>query len=182
MPWIILGIAAVIVIYFISAYNGFVSLKNRVDEAFATMDVYMKKRYDLIPNLVATVKGYATHERETLENVVKARNIALSSQNIEDQSKAEGDLNRALGRLMMLTENYPDLKANQQFLDLQRDLGKLETEIAQSRKFYNAVVRQLNTKCETFPSVLIAKLFGFKPAAYFEVTDESQREAVRVEF
>lgn len=183
MGWYIAGgIIVVLIIALVVMYNNFVKLKNVVEEAFSTMDVYMKKRYDLIPNVVATVKGYATHERETLESVMNARSQALASSSVEGQAKAEGDLNQALGRLMMLTENYPDLKANTEFDRLQTQLATMETEIAQSRKYYNAVVRQYNTKCETFPSAIIANIFNFTKKPFFEVSNEAERENVKVEF
>lgn len=179
---IILAIVVIIVLAFISIYNSLITLSSKVDEAFSTMDVYMKKRYDLVPNLVATVKGYAAHEKDTLEGVVQARNACVSAGSVEDQLKAEGDFNKALSRLMMLTESYPDLKANQEFGKLMNELSTIEGEIAQSRKYYNAIVRQYNIKVSSFPSVIVAKMFGFTAKPYFEVSDAVEREAVQVSF
>lgn len=180
--YIVLGIIALLVIYGISQYNGFVQLKNVVEEAFSTMDVYLKKRYDLIPNIVETVKGYASHEKETLEQVIAARNKAVSATTPEAQLEAEGDLNKVMGRLFALTESYPDLKANTNFMDLQNQLQTIETEIAQSRKYYNGTVRQYNTKVESFPSNIIANIFNFAKKPLFEVTDAIERENVKVQF
>lgn len=180
--YIVLGIVALLVIYGISQYNGFVTLKNVVEEAFSTMDVYLKKRYDLIPNIVETVKGYASHEKETLEQVISARNKAVNATSPEAQLQAEGDLNKVMGRLFALTESYPDLKANTNFMDLQNQLQTIETEIAQSRKYYNGTVRQYNTKVETFPSNIIANIFNFMKKPLFEVTDAVERENVKVQF
>jgi len=183
MPWMILGgILAVLVLWFVATYNGFVSGGNKVEEAFSTMDVYLQKRYDLIPNLVETVKGYAKHEKETLDAVVSARSAAHGASNIEDKLKAEGELTNALGRLLMITEAYPDLKANTNFLNLQNDLQGMEGEIASARKFYNAVVKDYNIKVESIPSNIIAGLFNFKKKPMFEIADESQRQNVKVEF
>ncbi len=182
MLYIILGIVVVIVIAFISIYNTLVKNKNMVEEGFSTMDVYLKKRYDLIPNLVETVKGYASHEKETLEKVISARNSAVSANTPEAKIEAEGQLGQVLGRLFALSENYPDLKANTNFMDLQRQLQTLETEIAQSRKYYNAVTREYNVKTETFPSVIVANMFGFKKMPLFEVEQEQERQNVKVQF
>lgn len=182
MIYIILGIVVVIVIAFISIYNTLVKNKNMVEEGFSTMDVYLKKRYDLIPNLVETVKGYASHEKETLEKVISARNSAVSANTPEAKIEAEGQLGQVLGRLFALSENYPDLKANTNFMDLQRQLQTLETEIAQSRKYYNAVTREYNVKTETFPSVIVANMFGFKKMPLFEVEQEQERQNVKVQF
>lgn len=180
--WIALGVVAVVVLYAIAQYNGFVQLKNVVEEAFSTMDVYLKKRYDLIPNVVETVKGYASHEKETLEQVISARNKAVSATTPEAQLQAEGDLSKVMGRLFALTESYPDLKANTNFMDLQKQLQAIETEIAQSRKYYNGSVRQYNTKVETFPSNIIANVFNFTKKPLYEVTDALERENVKVQF
>ena len=178
---IILIIIALIVVFFITAYNGFVKLKNRVDEAFATMDVYMKKRFDLIPNLVETVKGYAAHEKETLMAVTEARTSIMNAKTTEERLENEGILSGALKSLFAVSEAYPDLKANQNFLDLQEQLRKVEEDIANSRKYYNAVVREYNTKRETFPSNLVASMFHFEKRALFEIS-ESERENVEVHF
>lgn len=180
--FIVIGIAALIVIYFIASYNGFIALRNRVEEAFSTMDVYLNKRHDLIPNVVETVKGYAKHEAETFESVTAARNGAVDATTIDDKIEAEGELQKTLGRLFALAEAYPDLKANTNFMDLQRQLQDIETEIAQSRKFYNAVVKTLNTKIESFPSNIVAGIFKFTRKPLFEVSDETVRENVKVQF
>jgi LemA protein len=177
-----LGLIALIVLFFVSSYNGFVKLRQRIREAFSTMDVYLKQRYDLIPNLVETVKGYASHEKETFERVVEARNKAVQAQNINEVRESNNMLTEGLRQLFALAEGYPELKANTNFLDLQNQLARVEGEIAQSRKYYNAVVRDFNTRREVFPHVLIASLFNFYKEPYFEIEDASQRENVRVSF
>lgn len=177
-----LTVVALLVLFVISVYNGLIRLRNIVEEAFSTMDVYMKKRYDLIPNLVETVKGYAKHESETLEAVIAARNKAQSATSPEAQIAAEGDLSQVMGRLFALTESYPDLKANTNFMDLQKQLQTIETEIAQSRKYYNGSVRTYNTKIEVFPNNLFAGMFGFTKKPMFEVTNAEERENVKVSF
>lgn len=179
---VVLAIIAILVIWFIGAYNGFIKLKNSVEEAFSTMDVYMKKRYDLIPNLVETVKGYASHEKETLEKVVAARNMAANSATVEDKLANEGILSGTLKSLFAVAENYPDLKANQNFMDLQQQLKRVEEDIANSRKFYNAVVKKFNTKCEVFPSNIVAGMFHFERKPMFEVEAEEERQNVKVQF
>ncbi len=179
---IILIILALIVIWLIAGYNGFISSKNDVEESWSAMDVFLKKRYDLIPNLVNTVKGYAEHEKSTLESVIKARNSAAAAQSVEDRVKGEGELNGALRKLFALAESYPDLKANQNFLNLQNQMKDLEEDIANARRYYNACVKALNNKCQKFPSNLIAQLFHFEPAEMFRVDDLAARENVKVEF
>ena len=163
-------------------YNGFIRLKNNCDEAFATMDVYLKKRYDLIPNLVETVKGYAAHEKETLERVVAARNMAQGASTPEEKAAGESMLQGTLKSLFAVAESYPDLKANQNFMDLQGQLKAVEEDIANSRKYYNAVVKQFNTKCEVFPSNLIAGIFHFEKKPMFEVEAQEERQNVKVSF
>lgn len=175
-------IVLLIIIMFIGAYNSFVKLRNNVEEAFATMDVYMKKRFDLIPNLVETVKGYAAHESGTLEKVVQARNMAQSAATIEDRIAGENALTGTLKSLFAVAENYPDLKANQNFMDLQGQLQRVEGDIANSRKYYNATVKQYNTKTETFPSNIIAGIFHFQRKPMFEVEAEEERQNVKVQF
>lgn len=179
---IILGIIILLVIIFVVMYNGFIRLKNNCDEAFATMDVYLKKRYDLIPNLVETVKGYATHESQTLEKVVAARNMAQNADGPEAKIAGENALQGSLRSLFAIAESYPDLKANQNFLDLSDQLKAVEADIANARKYYNAVVKQFNTKCEVFPSNLIASLFHFEKKPMFEVNAAEERENVKVSF
>ncbi len=182
LPIIIGGVAVIIIIWVIAVYNGFIRLKHSIEEAFSTMDVYLKKRYDLIPNLVETVKGYAAHERETLESVVSARNMAASATSLEDRVEKENILQGTLKSLFAIAEAYPDLKANTNFLDLQAQLSRIEDEIANSRKYYNAVVKTYNIKREAFPSVIIAGMFGFTSKPMFEVAAEREREAVKVQF
>lgn len=183
--WIILAILFVLIIAVISMYNGLIRLKNRVDEAWSDIDVQLKRRYDLIPNLIETVKGYASHEKETLEKVITARNSAMSMQNssdIEGKLKAENDLSSTLKSIFALSENYPDLKANQNFLELQKELSDTENKIQASRRFYNGNVRDFNTKIQVFPTNFIAKQLGFSSRDFFEVEDASQRENVAVKF
>jgi len=172
----------VLPIWLISAYNAFVKLRNNVEEGFSTMDIYMKKRYDLIPNYVETVKGYAKHEKETLEKVMKARYSAMNSATTEQKLENENILQGALKSLFAVAENYPDLKANQNFIDLQKTLKELEVEIANSRKYYNGVVKIYNTKRESFPSNLIAGLFNFSKKKLFEVESAEERKNVKVDF
>ena len=179
---VIIAIIIIGALWVVSAYNGFIKLKNMVEEAFATMDVYLKKRYDLIPNLVETVKGYAAHEAGTLEKVVQARNMAAGATNIEDKIQGENMLQGTLKSLFAIAEAYPDLKANQNFMDLQAQLQRLEDEIANARKYYNAIVKEFNTKAESFPSNIIAGMFKFTRKPMFEVNEEAEREAVKVQF
>lgn len=175
-------VVAVIIIWFVMAYNGFIKLRNKVEEAFSTMDVYLMKRYDLIPNLVETVKGYAKHESGTLEKVIAARNTAMNATTVEDKAAGENAFQSTLKSIFALSEAYPDLKANANFIDLQGQLQSMEGEIASSRKFYNAVVKEFNTKVEVFPSNIIAGIFHFKRKPLFEVDDGEQRKNVKVEF
>jgi len=180
-----LGLAFVVlvtIIWFVSSYNGFIKLRNNVDEGFSTMDIYMKKRYDLIPNLVETVKGYAKHEKSTLESVMKARYSAMNSSTTEQKIENENILQGALKSLFAVTENYPDLKANENFTELQNSLKQLEDEIANSRKYYNGVARIYNTKREVFPSNIIAGIFKFTKRPMFEIEDKEERKNVKVSF
>lgn len=179
---IILGLIVIIGLWLVLSRNSFVSIKNQVEEAFATMDVYLKKRYDLIPNLVETVKGYATHESETFTKVTAARTAAMNSTSIDEKIANENALSGTLKSLFAVAEAYPQLQANTNFLDLQQQLKMLEDEIANSRKYYNAVVRTMNTKVESFPSNLIASMFGFKKQPFFEVGSAEERENVQVKF
>ena len=180
---IVIGaIVLILIIWFIAAYNGFVRLKNAIEEAFSTMDVYLKKRYDLIPNLVETVKGYASHEKDTLERVIAARNAAASARTVEDKVQSENALAGTLKSLFALAESYPDLKANTNFMQLQGELQRMEDEIANSRKYYNAVVKEFNTKRETFPSTIVAGMFHFEKQPLFEVAAAAERENVKVQF
>lgn len=175
-------IVVLVVIYFISAYNGFIKSKNTVDEAFSTMDVYLKKRWALIPNLVETVKGYASHEKETLEGVINLRNNAYGSMSEEEKLDTNAKISQSIPKIMALAENYPDLKANANFRDLSAQLTKIEEDIANSRKFYNAVVKQFNNKVEMFPSNIVASIFKFEKRKMYEIDDNAQRENVKVEF
>ncbi|MBR5128632.1 MAG: LemA family protein [Firmicutes bacterium] len=172
----------VIAIIVIGMYNSFIKLKNNCEEAFATMDVYLKKRYDLIPNLVETVKGYATHEKETLEKVIAARNMAQEAGTMEEKLAGENMLAGSLKSLFAVAEGYPDLKANTNFMDLQGQLKAVEEDIANSRKYYNAVIKQFNTKCEMFPSNIIASIFKFEKKPMFEVDAPEERQNVKVSF
>lgn len=182
MAMIIVGIIVVIiVIWFIATYNRFVSLRNRVEEGFSTMDVYMKKRYDLIPNLVETVKGYAAHENTTFENIAKARSIAMGATTVEDKLQGENMLTNTLKSLFAVAENYPDLKANQNFLDLQSQLSAIENDIMNSRKFYNALVREFNIAREAFPSMIVAGMMHLEKKQMFEI-DSTERQNVKVQF
>ncbi len=179
--YIVIAIVAIIVFYAIYLYNSFVKLDNKVEEAFSTMDVYLKKRWDLIPNIVETVKGYAKHEKETLKDIVDLRNSAYDQMSDDEKIKTNQQLSSGITKLIALAENYPDLKANENFKDLSNQLAKVEEDIANSRKYYNAVVRTYNNKVEVFPSNLFAKMFGHKEKSMF-VVNEVERENVNVKF
>ena len=182
--YIIAGIVAILLIVFIVVYNGLVRLRNQMKNAWAQIDVQLKRRYDLIPNLVETVKGYAKHERETLEAVTNARNIAqqAASSGAGERSKAEGELSSALSRLLAVVENYPDLKANQNFLDLQEELTSTENKIGFSRQYYNDSVLEYNNQTQMFPSNVVASMTGFRTGEFFEVTVAEERAAPKVSF
>lgn len=182
--YIVLGVLALIVLWVVLAYNGFVSLRNRAKEAWSDIEVQMKRRYDLIPNLIETVKGYAAHERQALESVTQARTAAMGAQTVEQHAEAENMLTGALKSLFAVSEAYPDLKANTNFLELQRELSDTENKIMASRRFYNANVQTLNTSIEQFPNNLIARPFGFSQMELFELTDAdaAAREPVQVSF
>ncbi|MBR3209580.1 MAG: LemA family protein [Bacilli bacterium] len=177
----VLIVVALVVVYLLASYNGFVRLNNRVNEAFSTMDVYLKKRWDLIPNLVETVKGYAKHEEGTLAEIVKLRNGAYDSMDSDEKIKTNTELSKGITKIMALAESYPDLKANQNFLDLSSQLKSIEDDIANARKYYNGVVRKFNDKVLVFPNNIIAGMFGFKSKTMFEIASE-ERENVKVEF
>jgi LemA protein len=179
--WIILGIIVIVAIWAVVIYNGLVRLKNRVDEAWSDIDVQLKRRYDLIPNLVNTVKGYAAHEREVFEKVTEARTRAMGAQSAADKAKAENALSQTLKSLFAVAENYPDLKANQNFLELQRELTDTENKIQAARRFYNGNVRDFNTKIQIFPNNLIAGSLGYTAREFFEA-EEGEKEPVKVEF
>ncbi|ADR18648.1 LemA family protein [Calditerrivibrio nitroreducens] len=178
---IFVGMLVIIFSIGVLYYNKFVSLRNMVEEAFSSIDVQLKRRYDLIPNLVETVKGYAKHEQSTLENVVKLRNLAQSSENITDKIKNENMLTSALRSVFAIAESYPDLKANENFLSLQSSLNDIENNIQSARRYYNAVVKEYNTLCESFPSVFIARMFHFGRKEFFTI-DEDEKKNVKVSF
>jgi LemA protein len=176
MEWIILGVLALVAIYGIVTYNGLVAMRQRVDQAYADIDVQLHQRHDLIPNLVETVKGYAAHERETLDAVIAARNRATQAQGPADQAAAEGMLTGALGRLFALAEAYPDLKANQNFLGLQSELANVEDKLAAARRFFNNAVSEFNAAIQSFPAVLFAKSLGFREREFFDVGEDRRAE------
>lgn len=187
----IIAIIAVIVVvialvgWYISTRNGFVTLKNKVEEAWATIDVYLKKRFDLIPNLVATVKGYAKHESETLEKVVAARNVGMGAQTAAEKMAADKELTSSLRTLFTaVAESYPELQANRNFLDLQAQLKKIEDELEGARRYYNGVVKSFNTKLEIFPSNIVANGMGedYRKRPYFQLDSAEERQNVKVEF
>ena len=179
--WILLGLVVLVVLYGIITYNRFVTLRNRIENSWAQIDVQLQRRHDLIPNLVETVKGYAAHESGTLEAVVQARNAAMSAQGPAQQGEAENMLSGALKSLFALSEAYPDLKANQNFAQLQEELSGTEGKLAYARQYYNDVVNRYNTLTQTFPSVIIGNLANFDEREYFE-TDEVARRNVEVSF
>jgi len=178
---VIIGAIVIVVGFIIATYNGLIRLRNLCDNAWSDVDVQLKRRYDLIPNLVSTVKGYASHEKEVLENVTKARAEATTAKTPGEQSKAENMLTGALRQLFAVAENYPELKANTNFLDLQKNLSEVEDNIQNARRYYNAVVRDNNIKVESFPSNIVATTFGFKKREFFEMA-EGERAVPKVEF
>ena len=178
---IIIGIVVVLLLYIILTYNGLVTLRNRVKEAWSDIDVQLKRRYDLIPNLVEVVKGYASHEKETLERVITARNVAMSANGAKEKGEAENVLSGALKNLFALSENYPDLKASTNFLELQKELTDTENKIQAARRFYNGNVKDFNTKIEMFPANIIANMFNFKANDFFSIADE-EKENPQVKF
>ena len=182
--WVIIGIVVVLILWFVFIFNGLVRLRNQVKNAWAQIDVQLKRRHDLIPNLVETVKGYKDFERATLEAVTKARNVAQQAigQGVGAQAKAEGELSGALTRLLAVVERYPDLKANQNFLALQEQLTSTENKISFSRQFYNDSVLNYNNKTQMFPSNLVAAMTGFKQGEFFQVEKAEEREVPKVSF
>lgn len=171
---ILVVVLVLLALYVIASYNGLVSLRNRIENAWAQIDVQLKRRYDLIPNLVETVKGYAAHERETLDAVIQARNAGMSAEGPHDQAQAENQITGALKSLFALSEAYPDLKANQNFAQLQEELTGTEGRIAYARQFYNDTVYRYNTKVQSFPSNILANMFRFAEREYFQADDESR--------
>ncbi len=178
--YIIIAIIILIIIYALALYNSFVKMNNRVKEAFSTMDIYLKKRWDLIPNLVETVKGYAKHEKDTLKEVIELRNNIYDKMSNEEKIKTNEQLSNSINKIMALAEAYPNLKANENFKDLSKQLAKVEDDIANSRKYYNGVVRIYNNKVEMFPSNIFAGLFGYKSKAMFEAS-ANERENIKFE-
>ena len=184
MSMLVVGGALLLVgVFLVGIYNALVRLRNQAENAFSDIDVQLKRRHDLVPNLVATVKGYASHEKDTLEAVIQARTRAVDSgAGPAERGMAEGMLTQALGKLFALAEAYPELRANENFLSLQGELSTIEDAVQKSRRYYNAVVRDLNTKVETFPSVLVANMFGFSKKEYFELDSLDERKAPQVDF
>ena len=182
--WVIIIAIVVIALWLITMYNSLIRVRNRVREAWSDIDVQLKRRYDLISNLIETVKGYARHEQETFEKVVQARSQAMnvSSDDLAKKTEAENALSSTLKSIFALAENYPDLKANQNFLELQRELTDTEDKIMASRRFYNSNVRSFNTKVEVFPTNIFAKKLGFTKKSFFELKEEAAREPVKVQF
>src|SRR6188472_1130110 len=182
--WIVIGVIVVIVIWVIAIYNGLVAMRQRVDQSFADIDVQLKQRHDLVPNLVETVKGYASHERGTLEAVIQARQTAVAAPGVEQKVAAENMLTGALGKLFALSEAYPDLKANANFQQLQAELSDIENKLAASRRFYNNAVQEYNTGIQNFPAVVIAGPLGFREHAFFDLGEgrAAAEQAPQVKF
>jgi LemA protein len=179
---ILLVVFVILVFWLFGMYNGLVKLRNQVKNAWSQIDVQLKRRHDLIPNLVETARGYMKHERETLESITKARNLAVQASGPAEQGKAEGQLNEAISRFLVVVENYPDLKASQNFLALQEELTTTENKVGFSRQFYNDQVQQFNTRIESVPTNIIANMFNFKQAEFFEIEVAAEREAPQVKF
>ncbi|HSD48785.1 MAG TPA: LemA family protein [Actinomycetota bacterium] len=175
--WVLVAVAALLVLAFIWIFNRLVSLRNRVDNGWAQIDVQLRRRYDLIPNLVETVRGYAAHEREVFEEVTRARTRAIDASSVPDQADAENQITRGLRQLLAVVEAYPELKANQNFLALQEELTATESKIAYARQFYNDQVMRLNTLIQSFPSLLVARLFGFREREFFDIEDPARGPA-----
>lgn len=181
LTYILLGAAVILVLWLVAVYNGLIRSKNRVDEAFSDIDVQLKRRYDLIPNLVEAVKGYMTHERETLVKLTEARSAAMSAGNMADKEKTENALSETLKSLFAVAENYPDLKANQNFLQLQDELSDTENKIQAARRFYNGNARDFNTKIQVFPVNFFANMLKFNKYEFFQA-DAAEKENVKVSF
>jgi LemA protein len=180
--WIVLGVLVILILFVIGAYNSLVRLRNQVKNAWAQIDVQLKRRHDLIPNLIETVKGYMVHERDTLTKITEARSNAMAATTIPDKAAAEGVLSGLMGKLQVAVEAYPDLKANQNFLALQEELTSTENKISFSRQNYNDQVLGFNNKIQMFPSNIIAGMFGFKQGEFFELKDAAEREVPQVKF
>lgn len=179
---IFLAIIVIIIFYFVSIYNALIGLRNRVKNAWSQIDVQLKRRHDLIPNLIETVKGYMTHERQIMENITKYRSQAMEANTVGEKAQAEGLLSGALGQLRVQVENYPDLKANQNFLALQEELTSTENKISFARQAYNDQVLFYNNKIQMFPSNIVAGMFSFKEEEFFEVEDQKEKEVPKVSF
>ena len=182
VTWITLAAAGLIVVFIIGIYNKLVRLKNMVEEAWSGIDVQLKKRYSLIPNLVNTIKGYATHEKDVFENVAAMRSAGINAKTVAEHNQAENAITQALGRLFAVAENYPELKTNTNFLDLQNQLSAIEHDIQLARRYYNGTARDKNITVESFPSNIVASLFGFEKSEYFEIEDSKERETPTVTF
>lgn len=179
---VLLVLIVIVAAWLIGLYNGLVGLRNAVKNAWAQIDVQLKRRHDLIPNLVETAKGYVKHERETLENITAARSRAMGADSVGEKAKAESALSGAISKFMLVVENYPDLKANQNFLALQEELTSTENKIAFSRQAYNDQVMLYNNKIQMFPSNIVAGMFNFQPSEFFEIENEAERQAPKVDF
>lgn len=180
--FIVLGIVAIVLLYGVSVYNKLIRFRTLVDEAWSGINVQLKKRHDLIPNLMETVKGYASHERETFDSVTKARTSAMQAHDVKSQEAAENQLSGALMRLMAVAESYPELKANQNFMHLQEQLGTIENDIEKSRRYYNGAVRQKNITIDTFPSNIVAGMFNFSKSSFFELESEAEKAVPQIKF
>jgi LemA protein len=179
---VLVGVVAVVALWFVFTYNGLVRLRNQVKNAWSQIDVQLKRRYDLIPNIVETVKGYAAHEKETFERVIQARQRGIDASGVKQQQEAENMITGALRQLFALSEAYPNLKANENFLALQEELSSTENKIGFARQYYNDTVKDFNIRQEVFPANLVASMLGFQPADFFEIEEASQREAPKVKF
>jgi LemA protein len=182
ITYILLGIVSIIVIYLIITFNSFIHFKNKIKSAWSDIDIQLKKRHDLIPQLVKIVKGYANHEKDTLESVTEMRTEAMNSQKITDKSHTENMLSGALKTIFAVSENYPNLKADKNFLQLQTELAEVEDHIQMARRYYNGSVKQFNTKIQTFPNLLVAQVLGYKSENFFELDGDNEREVVDVKF
>ena len=180
--WILIAVVVILVFIIVAIFNRLVNLKNRSEEAWSDIDVQLKRRHDLIPNLVETVKGYAKHEKELFEKVTEARAAAISSKGIADKAKAENQITEALKSVFAVAENYPNLKANENFVELQREITDTEDKIQAARRFYNGNVRDLNIAIESFPSNIIANMFSYKKKELFELDDVEERKNIEVKF
>jgi len=182
MPVALVGVLLALVFWLVAVYNAFVRMRNNVKDAWSDIDVQLKRRYDLIPNLIETVKGYAAHEKEVFEKVTEARTKAMGAQSVEDHQEAENMLSGALKSLFAVSENYPDLKANENFLELQRELTDTENKIQAARRFYNSNVKEFNTGIQSFPQNILAGMFKFEEQKFFELEEEAAKEPVKVKF